>query len=189
MLSYVFHVELNPNAGATELRFAAGATIGPDGGLAGAGEQAVVDPGTGQASVTFRRPGLYTFVARATDGLGAFATPWSPPVQVRALAPFDFVSQPSFADARGPSYRLVGNVREASARGRIRVSIAKGTRRSAKFRRVGTVRIGRNGRFAVRFRLTRRGRYQVRYAYAGSNTIAGGSIVQRIKIERRIIFG
>jgi len=36
---------------------------------------------------------------------------------------------------------------------------------------------------------TRQGRYQVRYAYAGSQTIAGGSIVQRIQITRRLIFG
>ena len=188
-LAHAFQVELNPNAGGTELRYAPAAAIGPDGGIVGGGEQAFVDSRTGLASVGFTRPGTYTFVARATDQLGAgFATPWSTPVQVRVLGPFDFVSQPSFADARGPSYRLVGTVRESSARGRIRVSIARGTKKSAAFRRVARVRIGRDGRFAVRFRVAREGRYQVRYAYAGSQTVAGGSIVQRIQITRRIIF-
>jgi hypothetical protein len=189
-LTYPFRAELNPNAGGTELRYAAGATIGADGGIAGDSEQAVVNATTGEARVSFTKPGVYTFVARATDPFGAgFSTPWSMPAQVTVLAPFDFVSQPSFADSRGPSYRLTGTVRESSARGRVRVSIARGLKKSAKFRRVATVRIRAQGRLSVRFRLTRQGVYRVRYAFEGSKTVAGGSIVQRIRIFRQVILG
>ena len=57
-------VNLNPGADSYEVKYAANATVGPDGGIVGETESAFVDRSTGQARVTFSKPGRYTFVIR-----------------------------------------------------------------------------------------------------------------------------
>lgn len=183
---YAFGVLANPGADTYELRYAKGAVLNPDGGISTGGERAFVDS-SGQAAVSFTDPGTYTFVARATDYGTTASTPWSPPVTVRVLGPFDFTGQPAFADSRGPSYKVKGTVREQTAKGRIKVSVRRGTK--GAFRKVGKVKIRRGGRFAVRFKLRKPGSYQLRYQYKGSRTVAGGSVVQGIRITRRVVYG
>ena len=51
----------------------------------------------------------YLIVARAQRG--QFFTPWSPAISVNAIAPFD-LDHVTFPDARGPSYKLRGQIRE-----------------------------------------------------------------------------
>jgi hypothetical protein len=186
LLSYPFAVDVNPGADSTELKYAAGATIGPDGAIVGSPASGFVDTSTGIADISFSTPGRYTFVARASDFSGA-ATAWSPPVVVTVLAPFDFVGNPIFADSRGPKYRVVGTVREKSARGRIKVSIAKG-RKGGRFRKLRTVKIKKDSRFSVKFTLRKKGRYRLRYRYKGNATTASGTAIQGIRISRRVFF-
>lgn len=184
-IRHSFGIAANPGADSYEVRYAKGATLGPDGGIATGGERAFVDS-AGNASVGFDAPGDYTFVARATDFGTSTSTPWSPPVTVRVLAPFDFASQPTFADSRGPSYKIKGTVREPSARGKVKVSLRRGTK--GKFRKVKKVKLRKGARFAVRFKVRKPGDYQLRYAYKGNRTVARGAIVQDIRITRRVVF-
>lgn len=182
-ISYPFVLGRNPGADWHDFRYAAGATLAPDGSITGASLGAVADAATGVAGVSFSAPGTYTFVSRATDfgSSGDTGTPWSAPVFVKVLAPFDLTTT-TFLDSIGPTYKIAGIVRESSARGKVTVSIARG-KKGGKFKRLGSPKI-RKGRFVQKFKLTRRGVYRLRYSFKGSPTVAKGYMTERITIRR-----
>lgn len=176
----------NPGA-SYEVRYALGGVIGPDGAISGPSDPAYVDGTTGSVPLRFSEPGSYTVVARGYSG--DYYTPWSPPVVVRAIAPFDFDRDVNFLDSRGPSYRLKGYVREETARGRVTIKAARRSgKRYTKYRTLGRPRIRSNGTFTLRFKLRKTGRYKVRYSFKGSSTTAAGRVDTRIRIARRVFF-
>lgn len=178
-------VSLNPGAFSYEVRYALGGVTGPDGAISGPSAETFVDRATGLAAFRFDKPGRYLIVARAkTDD---FFTPWSAAVNVTAVAPFD-IERVSFPDARGPRYKLRGQVRERIARGRVTISVARG-RKGGKFRRLGRAKLNSQGRFTKKFGLRRTGVYRLRYTYRGSDLVAAGSVTEAIRIRRRIFFG
>jgi hypothetical protein len=174
----------NPGATLYEVRYARGGVIGADGAISGPSASGFVDTTTGTIPLRFDAPGSWVIVARAkTDD---FYTAWSAPVRVQVKGPFD-LQIVTFPDARGPRYSLRGLVREKAAAGRrVTVAIARG-RRGGKFRRLGRPKIRRNGTFALRFRVRRTGRYRLRYTFKGSGAVARGTVVQGIRIRRRLI--
>lgn len=181
-------IGLNPGAFSYEVRYARNARIGSDGAIVGPSQQASVSTSAGQAMLRFTRPGTYTVVARTSGSSGGtrFFTPWSAPVRIRTVAPFDF-SSITFPDARGPSYQLRGTLRERSIRGRVAIAIAKGS--SRRWRSLGQARISRRGTISKRFRVDAPGSYRLRYSFRGSSIAAGGRVVQRIRITRSVFFG
>ena len=106
---------------------------------------------------------------------------------VTTVAPFD-LERTSFPDARGPSYKVRGQIRERGARGKVTVSIAKG-RKKGKFHRIGKAKINSKGRFTKRFKVRKTGTYRLRYSYKGSSLVAAGRATEAIKIRRRLFFG
>ncbi|MEA2132414.1 MAG: hypothetical protein QOC68_323 [Solirubrobacteraceae bacterium] len=178
-------VTTNPGASTYEVRYALGGVIGPDGGISGPSAETFVDRATGLADFRFDRPGRWVIVARVKGG--SFFTPWSVPVFVNAVAPFD-LERTSFPDARGPSYKVRGQIRELAARGKVTVSIAKG-RKKGKFHRLGKAKISSKGRFTKRFKVRKTGVYRLRYSYKGSSLVAAGRVTESIRIRRRIFFG
>jgi hypothetical protein len=184
-LTYKLGVALNPGASTYEVRYARGGVAGPDGAISGPSAETFVDRTTGLADFRFDKPGRWLVVARVKSG--SYYTPWSAPVYVNTVAPFD-LERVSFPDSRGPSYKLRGQVRERLARGRVTISIARG-KKKGKFHRIGKARINSKGRFTKRFRASRTGTYRLRYVYKGSSVVAGGRVTQRIRITRRIFFG
>jgi len=188
-IAHAFPVDANPGAGTHEIRYAAGAAIGPDGGISGPTQSAFLSSSGPFAEVRFTTPGRYTFVARAksfSGSAGDYPTAWSAPVTVTVLAPFD-LSFTSFPDSRGPKYQVRGHIREKTATGRVIVSIAKG-HKGGKFRRLGRAKIRRDATFQLRFRQSKPGRYRLRYAYKGGPTVAPGAAVEKIRIKRRTFF-
>jgi hypothetical protein len=185
-ISHQVPIGLNPGALTHDVRYALGGVLAPDGSISGGSETAFVDRTTGTAAVRLDRPGTYLMVARAqgyTGGAGQFFSPWSAPIQVRAFAPFDFaIGSPTLPDARGPRYKLKAVLRERTARGRVRVAIARGNR--GKYRSIGKARL-RRGVLKKRFTLRRTGTYRVRFTFKGSATTAPGRVVQKLKITRR----
>lgn len=181
-------VQLNPGASSYEIRYAAGGVIGPDGAISGPSETTYVSTATGLAPFSVRTPGRYVVVARAVGfaGGGRFYTPWSAPVAIDAIVPFDLQGV-SFPDSRGPSYELKGTLRETSIRGRVTVSIARG-KKGGKYRTLGRVKISSKGTFRKRFSARKAGVYRLRYVYKGSSTAAAGKIVQQVRITRRLAF-
>ena len=98
-------VALNPGAVIYEVRYARGGVAGPDGAISGPSAETFVNRTTGLADFRFDKPGRWLIVARVKSGI--FFTPWSAPVNVNAIAPFD-LDGVTFPDARGPSYKLRG---------------------------------------------------------------------------------
>jgi hypothetical protein len=177
-------VTLNPGAVTYEVRYALGGVIGPDGAITGASTEAFVDTATGLAGFRFEKPGRYVGVSRAeTDGV---FTPWSPPTIIDAIAPFD-LAPTAFPDSRGPSYKLRGQVREHSARGKVTIYLAKG-KKKGKFHRIGKAKINKKGRFTKRFTTHKTGVYRLRYTYKGSSLVASGRVTERIHITRHFFF-
>ena len=178
-------VALNPGAITYEVRYARGGVAGPDGAISGPSAETFVNRTTGLADFRFDKPGRWLIVARAKSGI--FFTPWSAPVNVNAIAPFDLECV-TFPDARGPSYKLRGQVRERVARGRVTISIARG-KKKGKFRRIGKAKINSKGRFTKRFTVRRTGIYRLRYTYKGTSVVAGGRVTEQVRIRRRVFFG
>ena len=91
-------VALNPGAITYEVRYARGGVTGPDGAITGPSADSFLNRTTGLADFRFDKPGTWLIVARAKSGI--FFTPWSAPVSVRAIAPFDLerTSFPTPAD-------------------------------------------------------------------------------------------
>ena len=185
-ITYPIPIALNPGALTHDVRLAKDGTIGPDGGIAGPSQQIFADTQTGTVALREDVPGSYVMVARPqgfTGAAGQFFAPWSAPVSFRLVGPFDFVTSPSFPDSRGPSYKVRATLREKSARGKVRISLAKGTK-GGRFRSLGKAKI-RGGVIKKRFSPGGPGKYRLKYKFKGSATVAGGTIVQGIKIERR----
>ncbi len=170
----------NPGAGLYEIKYALNGTLNPDGSLGGAPKDAFVDPATGKVSILERTPGTYLVVARAKSG--DYYTPWSAPVTMRLIAPFDFSSL-SFPDSIGPSYQTRGVLGETSASGRVSIAYAVG-KKGKHFHGLGSAKINSKGAFTRRFRLTRTGWYRLRFKFHGSATVAGGTIYDVVRIRR-----
>jgi hypothetical protein len=188
-ITYQVPVALNPGALSHDIRVALGGVLAPDGSISGASTPVFADSTTGTAGVRFDTPGSYVMVARAEGFMGAagqFFSPWSAPITIRALAPFDFkIGSPSFPDRRGPRYKMRVELQEKSARGKVTIRIARGNR--GKYRSLGTARL-RRGVLKKRFTLHRTGIYRVKFVFRGSATTAAGTVVQKIRIRRRIFF-
>lgn len=184
-IAYAFPVAHNPGSEFTEVRYARGVKPQADGSLPGTPSGGLLPVAQPKASLDFKGPGRYAIVVRPRVGQGA--GPWSRPVYVTVLAPFDFVAEPTFADARGPVYKIRGVVRENAANGRkIKIGIARGGKNSKrKFSKLRTVTINRKtGRFAFKLTLRKRGRYRLRYAFKGTQRVARGTVTQGIRIKR-----
>jgi hypothetical protein len=173
----------NPGASGYEIKYALGGTVNPDGSVSGAAvKDAYVDPTTGKVQLLERTPGTYVMVARAR--MLGYYSPWSAPITVRLIAPFDLSSR-TFPDEIGPSYEVRGILGEPSAGGRVTISAAKG-KKGGHYRTLGKPKVNSKGVFKQRFRLKKLGWYRIRYTYKGSATVAAGRITEVIKIRRRL---
>jgi hypothetical protein len=181
-ITYEVPVDANPGADSYDFRYAANAVLSPDGGISDPFSTGFVRTETGKASITFQKPGRYTFVARAKSFRSDVPTAWSPRIDVTVVAPFD-LQVTSFPDRRGPTYKLSAQTREPTATGKVKVYIAKG-KTGKKFRSLGTAKLRAGGKFSLRFKLKTYGYHRLRYKYAGNATVARGDIVETIKISK-----
>jgi hypothetical protein len=183
-IEHFIPITLNPGALTQEIRYAKGGVLAADGSISGPSQPEFVDPTSGAVKLTLSEPGDYVMVAREQAFSQAF-TPWSAPIRFRAVAPFDFVAgSPSFPDSRGPRYKMRVQLREKSARGKVRIKIARG-KRGGKFRSIGKARINRKGVFKKAFTLGAPGNYRARFIFKGSATTAPGTVTTGFRITRR----
>jgi len=176
-----FNFAGNPGASGYEIKYAKGAVVQPDGSLSSpALKDGFLNTTTGKVELFgAREPGTYTIVARAR--YLNYYSPWSPPANFNLIAPFDLSSR-TFPDSRGPSYQVRAVVGEPSAGGKVTVAVAKG-KNGKKFRTLGKAKVNSKGVFKLRFRLSL-GTYRVRYSFAGSSTVAKGTVYEVVKIRR-----
>ncbi|MCW3004309.1 MAG: hypothetical protein JWQ20_3607 [Conexibacter sp.] len=182
--TYALPVALNPGASTYEVRYALGGVVGPDGAISGPSGEAFVNTTTGTTDLSFKVPGVYTVVARAKNG--DFSSPWSAPVSITAIVPFD-LDRIAFPDSRGPSYRLTGYVRDKTIRGKVSLALARGSK-GGKYRSLGTVSITSKSTFSKRFTQRRTGTYRLRVHYRGSSVAPAATIVSKVRITRRLTF-
>jgi hypothetical protein len=184
-IEHRFPITGNPGADTYDVNYSANRALAPDGNLVGPSQQAFVDAATATIPIRFSEPGRYNIVARGRV-YGGGATAWTAPLAVRVYAPFDFSSS-TFPDSRGPSYRLRVRLRETSARGRVRIYVARHWSGKAHYKRIGTVHIRRGG-FTKRFTLRHTGKYRIRYRFEGSSTTAPGTVVEKVRVRRTVRF-
>jgi hypothetical protein len=182
-------IDLNPGALSTDVFVARNVVPNPDGSLPGAPVQVFPDSTTRTVQVRLDQgPGVYSVAGRAKGYTGtlnpqAFG-PWATPAQIRAFAPFD-LQKFTWTDSRGPSYRFSAVIRATGATGRVNVAIGRGTK--GKYRSLGTAKISKH-KFSKRFRLTKLGKYRIRFKYKGNTTVAGGYEIHKFEITRRVVF-
>lgn len=189
-IEYRVPVGLNPGAKWLhhEVHYGLNAQLDPNSGLMPVGKIVFPDDGTDTARVRFQQPGSYLFAARVKSPVGGVFAPWSQPVTMKVVAPFDFKSRfLTWTDSRGPSYRVKVNVLEPGARGKVTFSLARGKKRG-RYRRIGTARISRRGTISKRFTVRRTGRYRLRISYKGNDLVTGGHVTFPVQFKRRIIF-
>jgi hypothetical protein len=182
-------IDLNPGALSTDVFVERNVPPNPDGSLPGAPEQ--VFPDTTAKTVAIRLdkgPGAYVVAAHAKGYTGvlnpqAFG-PWATPVGIRAFAPFD-LQRFSWSDSRGPSYRFSATIRATGANGRVSIAIGRGSK--GKYRSLGSVKITKH-RFSKRFKLSKIGKYRIRFKYKGNSTVAPGYEIHKFEITRRVVF-
>lgn len=179
----------NPGALGNEVRYALNGAVGPDGALTGASQEAFVDS-SGVVGLRLQTPGRYVVVARAkgfTPASGQqFFTPWTAPVVVDAIAPFD-IETTRTPDSRGPSYKILVTLREKSTRGKVKLAYARG-KKGGRYRSMGSATISSKGTFTKRFTLKRAGTYRIRVSYPGSPTVAKGTALLSFRISRTFSF-
>jgi hypothetical protein len=177
-------VGLNPGAGTYEVQYALGAVLAADGSISGASQSGYVNTTTGTIDLRLTTPGTYTVVARAKNG--QYTSPWSAPVNVLAVVPFDMDSI-AFPDSRGPSYLIRGTVRDKTIRGTVSLALARGSK-GGTYRSIGKTKISSKSTFSKRFKQRRTGTYRLRVHYAGSALAPPATITYKIRITRRLFY-
>jgi hypothetical protein len=174
-------VDVDPGSQTREVRFAAHAKLHRDGSIRGRSSRASYKAGS--ARLLFPSPGTYTVVARdSADGL---ATPWSEPIRIQVVTPFDLTSL-RFTDTSGPVFRLLAHA-PAGVTGVVHIALARGGH--GAFRGLGRARIDAEGAFGARFNATTAGRYRLRFGYGGNGLVTRGEIVRSLRIGTAIVGG
>lgn len=183
LISYPFPVKVVPGADVYDLQYAVDAKLNPDGSIAGDHAEGKPDRYDGTETLTFGKPGRYSFVARAgsSKGLTRADTPWSAPVFVTVMAPFGVDTV--LSNAHIGSVQITGNATEETATGTLTASIAQGAK-GKKFRKLATVKLGPAGRFKLKFRVKSPGPYRIKYVYKGNSTVVAGSATEVVKLKR-----
>jgi hypothetical protein len=182
-------IDLNPGALSTDVFYERNAPPNPDGSLPGAVTEAFPDTTARTVGIRLDKgPGTYYVAAHAKGFTGTFNpqtfAPWAQPVGIRAFAPFD-LQKFRWTDSRGPSYRFSAVIRATGANGRVNVAVGRGSK--GKYHSLGTAKIRRH-KFSKRFRLSKVGKYRIRFKYKGNSTVAGGYEIHKFQITRRVVF-
>jgi hypothetical protein len=177
----------NPGALGYDVQYAAGAVLNPDGSISGSPQTGFVNTTTGTIDLSLTTPGDYTVVMRARNG--DYGSPWSAPVHVYALVPFDLLGL-SFPDAVGPSYSVRGTVNDRNIRGRVSLALARLGKHNkyGSYTSIGKTLISSKSTFTKRFKERRTGTYRLRVHYAGSGIAPAATVYYRIHITRRLFY-
>ncbi len=185
-IDQAFQYDLNPGASSFRIVWAYNAVLGANGAIVGEYprddyQERLASIPNGNWTIAFPRAGIATVVAAAEAGNGT--SPYSAPLVLKLIGPFDWSSTPSWSDGRGPSYTISGEVAEPGIVGqKISVSIAKG---SGKFKPLKTITIPASRRFKLTFKQRKTGKYRFKYVFKGSEFVAPGAYTQRATLRRR----
>ena len=165
-------VQPNPGASGYDVQYGLGSPVNPDGSISGSPQSGYVNTTTGTIDLTFPVPGTYTVVYRAHNG--DYGSPWSAPVNVVAMVPFDLLGI-SCPDSRGPQLPAARDLNDKNIRGRVSLAIARKGKHNkyGNYKSLGKASISSKVTFSKRFTERRTGTYRLRVHYAGSGDLAG----------------
>jgi hypothetical protein len=166
-------VDADPGSQTREVRFAANAKLRRDGSIRGRSVRAPFKAGS--VSLRFPAPGDYTVVARdAADGV---ETPWSAPVRIHVVTPFD-VTSVRYTDTTGPVFRALARAIPGTT-GVVRAALARG---NGSFEPLGRARVDGAGAFGARFTVRTAGSYRLRFSYGGNGRVTRGEVVRSFRV-------
>jgi hypothetical protein len=180
-----FSFDLNPGAGSYQFAWAYDANFGANGAIVGDypkgdyGERAVGLANGTLDDLRFPRAGTVSIVAAAQAGNGT--SPFSAPVTLKLIGPFDWSETPGFTGGRGATHVIGAQVFEPGVVGKkVSVLLAKG---SGKFKPFvsKTIPLTRNLSFKIK---KPRGKYRLKYVFKGADFVAAGAWTQSLKIKR-----
>ena len=133
-IPYRFQIGPIPGVSSYEVHYLRDGVIDPATGDFNAPSDLAFAPSdTGFADTSFREPGTYSIIGRAS-GYSTVDGPWSAPFKINVKDPFDLLTRPFFADSRGPSYKVRVRLGSEFARGKVTVKIAKGRKEASSAR-------------------------------------------------------
>jgi hypothetical protein len=181
-------VQQNPGASTYDVQYGLGSPVNPDGSLGGSPQPGYVNRTTGTIDLSFSIPGTYTVVYRARNG--DYSSPWSAPVNVVAIVPFEVLGI-TWPDSRGPSYLLRGTITDKNIRGRVSLALARKGKHNkyGSYKSLGKTSISSRSTFSKRFKERRTGTYRLRIHYAGSAIAPARTVYYtNIRITRRLFY-
>ncbi len=184
-IDFTFNYDINPGADSYGLAWAYNAQFGANGAIVGDypkddyGERGggLVDGNIDE--IRFPHPGNVSVVAAAQAGNGT--SPYSAPVTLKLMGPFDWSESPGITGGRGKTHVIGAQVFEPGVVGKkVSVLLAK---RSGKFKPFvsKTIPSSRNLSFKIK---KPRGKYRLKYVFAGAEFVTPGAWTQNLKIGK-----
>lgn len=180
-----FTYDINPGAGSYGLVWAYNAQFGAGGAIVGdypkdgyaERSSGVIDGAFDD--IRFPHAGNVSVVAAATAGHGT--SPYSAPVALKLMGPFDWSESPGFTGGRGRTHVIGAQVFEPGVVGsKVSVLLAK---RSGKFKPFVSKTISSTRKLSFKVKKPR-GKYRLKYVFAGADLVAPGAWTQRLKIGK-----
>lgn len=181
-----FKFDLNPGATGYQFVWAYDAKFGANGAIVGDypkndyGERGAGIPTGTFDDLRFAHAGTVSVVAAASAGNGT--SPFSAPVTLKLMGPFDWSETPGFTGGSGGTHVIGGQVYEPGMVGRkVSVLLAKG---SGKFKPLVRKTIPSTRKLSFRFKKPR-GKYRLKYVFDGADLVAPGAWTQSLRIGKR----
>ena len=181
-----FKFDLNPGATAYTFVWAYDAKFGPNGTIVGDypkddyGERGAGIPTGTIDDLRFPHAGNVSVVASASARNGT--SPFSAPVTLKVMGPFDWSETPGFTGGSGGTHVIGGQVYEPGMVGRkVSVLLAKG---SGKFKPLVSKTIPSTRKLTFKFKKPR-GTYRLKYVFKGAEFVAPGVWAQSLSIGKR----
>lgn len=180
-----FTYDINPGVGTYRFAWAYDATFGANGAIVGDypkddyGERGGGLPDGKLDDLRFPRAGNVSVVATAQAGNGT--SPYSAPVTLKLVGPFDWSETPGFTGGRGRTHVIGAQVSEPGVVGKkVSVLLAK---RSGKFKPFVSKTIPSTRKLSFKVKKPR-GKYRLKYVFAGAEFVAPGAWTQSLKIGK-----
>jgi hypothetical protein len=180
-----FTYDINPGAGGYTLAWAYDAQFGAGGAIVGDypkdgyGERGAGIIDGKFDDIRFPHAGNVSVVANAQAGNGT--SPFSAPVNLKLMGPFDWSESPGFTGGRGRTHVIEAQVFEPGVVGqKVSVLLAK---RSGKFKPFTSKTIPASRKLSFKIKKPR-GQYRLKYAFAGAEFVTPGAWTQNLKIGK-----
>lgn len=183
--NFSFNYDINPGNSGYDFVWAYDAKFGPGGAIVG--DYPRDDSGTrGSGAVTgtldsivFPRAGTVSIVGAARGSRAS--SPFSAPLTLKLIGPFDWSQTPGFTGGSGTSQVVGAEVYEPGAIGKkVSVLLAKGR---GKFKPLVTRTIPASRKLSFRIKRPR-GKYRLKYVFKGAEFVAAGAWSQSLTLGR-----